>query len=343
MQRTRLARAHTPVSRPHTPLMITSYFARKSHSQPAAAACGAQDDQPTTPPPAAATPAPAAVAAASSAPTRSPALRRKRSPSPASCDSRSEAKRAARFECSPTPELAPAAAPAAPGEGAVDGASLPCWPALARSLPLFSASGDDAGSCSPTKIAAMRYSVRAELNEKIVLWSGDITKLRVDAIVNAANGTLLGGGGVDGAIHRAAGRSLVRACSKLSGCAVGESKLTPGFGLPARFVIHTVGPRGKKPALLSSCYRTAMAVAREAGLRSLAFCCISTGVFGFPQQPAASVALASVRDVLEQHADDFDRVIFCVYTENDYAYYCDALPIFFPLVGGDKSADPSSS
>jgi len=158
----------------------------------------------------------------------------------------------------------------------------------------------------------------------------DITKLDVDAIVNAANSSLLGGGGVDGAIHRAAGPELVAACRLLHGCKTGQAKITAGFRLPARHVIHTVGPvwRGGangEPELLASCYRASLALASERGLRSIAFPCISTGVYGYPPQEAVKVAIATVL----AHAPDlagaaFD-VTFCCFSETDLQLYLAAL------------------
>lgn len=151
---------------------------------------------------------------------------------------------------------------------------------------------------------------------------GDITGLAVDAVVNAANESLLGGGGVDGAIHRAAGPELVEACRPLGGCLTGDARATPGFNLRARWVIHTVGPvwRGGhegEPGLLASCYRRCLQVAAEIGARSVAFPAISTGIYGYPPPQAAAIAVAVVRS----SPHDVDQVTFVAFDEPTLGLY----------------------
>ncbi|MEA3451515.1 MAG: O-acetyl-ADP-ribose deacetylase, partial [Bacteroidota bacterium] len=162
--------------------------------------------------------------------------------------------------------------------------------------------------------------------EKIKLHRGDITKLKVDAIVNAANRALLGGGGVDGAIHRAAGAELLKECKTLNGCKTGDAKITAAYNLPAKFVIHTVGPvwsifKKKKAAkLLQSAYQRSLEVAIENKVRTIAFPNISTGVYHFPKQEAAQIAISTVKSFLEKHME-IEQVIFVVFDEENESIY----------------------
>jgi O-acetyl-ADP-ribose deacetylase (regulator of RNase III) len=164
---------------------------------------------------------------------------------------------------------------------------------------------------------------------------GDITELAVDAIVNAANSSLLGGGGVDGAIHRGAGPELLAECRTLGGCPTGEARLTRGYRLPARYVIHTVGPvwhggGAGEDQLLAACYRNSLALAAAHALRSIAFPSISTGVYRFPIERACRIALREVGDFLATHPLP-ERVIFCCYSAADLAVYRQARDDLFNL------------
>ena len=157
----------------------------------------------------------------------------------------------------------------------------------------------------------------------------DITKVKCDAIVNAANSTLLGGGGVDGAIHRAAGPELLKECRTLGGCETGEAKITGAYNLPSKHVIHTVGPaipQGLKPSKkdkddLASCYKSCLGIAGEYKLESIAFCGISTGVFNFPQDLACEIAVKTVRDYLKDNETTLKHVIFDVFSDESYLLY----------------------
>lgn len=167
--------------------------------------------------------------------------------------------------------------------------------------------------------------MQSSLQTKLTIHRGDITKLTVDAIVNAANATLLGGGGVDGAIHRAAGPDLLQECRMLNGCPTGQAKVTKGYRLPARYVIHTVGPvwhggKEQERELLASCYRESLARAREIGARTIAFPAISCGVYGFPIALAAPIAVATLRGECAEHTG-IDEVIFVCFSEADARVY----------------------
>lgn len=165
---------------------------------------------------------------------------------------------------------------------------------------------------------------------QIEVIEGDITTLKVDAIVNAAKSSLLGGGGVDGAIHRAAGPQLLAACKELNGCATGDAKITPGFQLPAQFVIHTVGPvwlggTQNEPELLASCYQKSLALATANQLHSIAFPCISTGVYNYPKDQATIIALRSVFAFINTQSTDnpttLKQIIFCCFSASDAQLY----------------------
>ncbi|XP_058880396.1 ADP-ribose glycohydrolase MACROD2-like isoform X2 [Acipenser ruthenus] len=173
------------------------------------------------------------------------------------------------------------------------------------------------------------------LSDKVSLYKGDITVLELDAIVNAANASLLGGGGVDGCIHRAAGSCLFDECHTLHGCGTGKAEITCGYDLPAKYVIHTVGPIARgyigktQKELLANCYENSLKLLLDNGLRSVAFPCISTGIYGFPNEPAAEIALETVRNWIKTNTNEIDCVIFCVFLETDYKIYKEKLSKFF--------------
>lgn len=162
---------------------------------------------------------------------------------------------------------------------------------------------------------------------------GDISKLKVDAIVNAANKTLLGGGGVDGAIHRAAGIKLLDECRTLNGCETGDAKITNGYNLSARYIIHTVGPvwsggKNNEAGKLVSCYRTSLNLAIEYQIKTIAFPNISTGIYGYPKNEAAKIAVEEVTSFMENE-NRIDEVIFCVFDDENFHIYKKLLPVHF--------------
>jgi O-acetyl-ADP-ribose deacetylase (regulator of RNase III) len=187
---------------------------------------------------------------------------------------------------------------------------------------------------SPPPLA--RHSHDHTLNSKIALVRYDITKLQVDVIVNAANQSLRGGGGVDGAIHRVAGPRLLDECLTLDGCDTGDAKITAGYSLPAKHVIHAVGPVyhlerrvqvGREEMLLRQCYRRGLEITEQKGLKSVAFSAISTGVYGYPSHKAAPHAISEVRSFFESgRGQGIERVVFCNFMEKDEKAYKEALP-----------------
>uniref|UniRef100_A0A8C0PJX0 Mono-ADP ribosylhydrolase 2 n=1 Tax=Canis lupus familiaris TaxID=9615 RepID=A0A8C0PJX0_CANLF len=178
--------------------------------------------------------------------------------------------------------------------------------------------------------------VKKSLSGKVSLYRGDITLLEVDAIVNAANASLLGGGGVDGCIHRAAGPCLLAECRNLNGCETGHAKITCGYDLPAKYVIHTVGPiarghiNGSHKEDLANCYKSSLKLMKENNIRSVAFPCISTGIYGFPNEPASVIALSTIKEWLATNHHEVDRIIFCVFLEVDFKIYKKKMSEFFP-------------
>eukprot|EP01128_Nolandella_sp_AFSM9_P005902 TRINITY_DN2945_c0_g2_i1.p1 TRINITY_DN2945_c0_g2~~TRINITY_DN2945_c0_g2_i1.p1 ORF type:complete len:1366 (+),score=392.81 TRINITY_DN2945_c0_g2_i1:7-4104(+) len=191
-----------------------------------------------------------------------------------------------------------------------------------------------------------------KINDKVALWQGDITRLEIDGIVNAANEKLLGGGGIDGAIHQAAGRTLVKECALLNGALTGETKTTLGHNIPAKHILHTVGPRvhdshsHKLPKTkLTSCYKTTMSEVLVHGMRSVAFCSISTGIFGYPLELATHAALQTIREWLEDKKNrrSVDLVILCVFSDRDRQCYEKLMQVYFPPVPPKGSAPVSDS
>ncbi len=164
------------------------------------------------------------------------------------------------------------------------------------------------------------------MKTKIELVKGDITKISADAIVNAANTTLLGGGGVDGAINRAAGPQLLDECRLLNGCQTGQAKITQGYRVPARYIIHTAGPvwhggTAREEELLASCYRNCLELAKKYSLKTIAFPSISTGTYRFPIEKAAQIACKTTALFLENNPDVFDKIIFVLFSDKDFEIY----------------------
>ena len=252
-------------------------------------------------------------------------------------------------------------------EGDVDLASIPTWASIMEEVALLRAPNPRAIAFLSSRFAPGDPVLR--LASRVRLWRGDITTLRVDAIVNAANNSCLGGGGIDGAIHDAAGRGLYDECRALpllkgrTRCPTGGAVITGGHALPARFVVHTVGPTDGDAEVLASCYRESYALARRHGLRSICFNCIATGIFGFPNVKAAMVALSSVEALMraelsataadgggggaaapdgaapaaEAGSEPLD-VVFCVFLQKDLDIYEALMSYFFPPAAAASGA-----
>ncbi|KAI0661785.1 A1pp-domain-containing protein [Cubamyces menziesii] len=193
------------------------------------------------------------------------------------------------------------------------------------------------GVLSTVEAAKARYPSKPALLDRVSLYQGDITRLDVDSIVNAANRSLLGGGGVDGAIHAAAGPSLLEECRTLNGCETGDAKITRGYNLPAHHIIHTVGPiystsqADVKAQQLASCYRTSLQLAVNNSLKHIAFPSISTGIYGYPVPDATHIALDTVRRFLDTpDGDKLERTIFVVWSDADKRVYESLIPLYFP-------------
>ncbi|ORY29788.1 hypothetical protein BCR39DRAFT_531024 [Naematelia encephala] len=187
----------------------------------------------------------------------------------------------------------------------------------------------------PAASTTSSYSYEASLNSRVSIWRGDITHLKADVIVNAANKSLLGGGGVDGAIHRAAGPQLLRECMTLGGAETGQTKVTMGYDLPSKRVAHTVGPvysrsnSERSAKLLESCYKTSLEACRENGGGVIGFSSISTGVYGYPVEDATKIALETTRKFLEKD-DTVTRVIYVVFSKRTEEIYQELVPAYFP-------------
>jgi O-acetyl-ADP-ribose deacetylase (regulator of RNase III) len=216
---------------------------------------------------------------------------------------------------------------------------IPLLPSLYASGKLLPPPEDSSPICTPSD----------SINSRIGLFHGDITTLAVDAIVNAANDSLLGGGGVDGAIHRAAGPGLLDKCKTLGGCDTGSAKITGAYRLPCKYVIHAVGPvyraaeKDEAEKLLRGCYRTSLELAAEAGCRSIAFSAISTGIYGYPSRAAARIAIETVRGFLVDNEGTDMKVVFVTFENKDKMAYTEILPQFFPITVEMANKQPPTS
>uniref|UniRef100_A0A8C4SC75 Mono-ADP ribosylhydrolase 1 n=1 Tax=Erpetoichthys calabaricus TaxID=27687 RepID=A0A8C4SC75_ERPCA len=225
--------------------------------------------------------------------------------------------------------------------GGVLGTAFGCTAALHSAEAL----GMAGKSIDLTSRATDWKEAKKPVDRRISLFRGDITRLELDAIVNAANSSLMGGGGVDGCIHRAAGPLLKKECATLGGCETGKAKMTSGYRLPAKNVIHTVGPivhgqpGEQQKSSLRSCYWTSLDLAARHELKTLAFPCISTGIYGYPPDEAADIAIRTVKDYLTEYPDKFEKVVFCVFLKSDETLYQCKLKQFLT----DQPCDPQSN
>ncbi|WVQ77397.1 hypothetical protein IAR50_007082 [Cryptococcus sp. DSM 104548] len=205
-----------------------------------------------------------------------------------------------------------------------------------KELPTLQAQYEAADLPTLPEEGVPKYTFDKKLNERITIWRGDITFLESDMIVNAANSSLLGGGGVDGAIHRAAGPNLKKECRTLNGAETGETKFTNAYNLPSKKIAHTVGPiyanADESAPLLASCYRSSLEGCKQYGGGSIGFSSISTGVYGYPIKDATHIALETTRNFLEQD-NTVTNVIYVVFSPRDEAIYRQLAPIYFPGSG----------
>eukprot|EP01089_Gocevia_fonbrunei_P008572 TRINITY_DN2026_c0_g1_i1.p1 TRINITY_DN2026_c0_g1~~TRINITY_DN2026_c0_g1_i1.p1 ORF type:complete len:760 (+),score=307.47 TRINITY_DN2026_c0_g1_i1:53-2332(+) len=201
--------------------------------------------------------------------------------------------------------------------------------------PIWSPRFKHANIHEPPPPFAVKYKADPELNKKMIIWRGDITSLEIDAVVNAANRSLLGGGGIDGAIHSAAGHDLYMECKQLNGCETGGCKISRAYNLPAKYVLHTVGPVGEKPKALRAAYLNCLTVAVRHNVKVLAFCGISTGIYGYPLMNASIVALDTVRRWLDKddNRNKIDKIIFCTFLEKELQCYEYLTQGYFPVEG----------
>jgi O-acetyl-ADP-ribose deacetylase (regulator of RNase III) len=209
-------------------------------------------------------------------------------------------------------------------------------------LPTWQTAGPDYYRSTPLPPDPPLYPISDAINSKLSFWmGGDSAALAADAIVNAANSGLSAGRGICGVIHSAAGPELEDACQEIGHTPTGQAALTPGFRLPAKYVIHAVGPMGEDEELLTSAYKSTLAYLDGDEIKSIGFCCISTGIFGYPIRPATHVALKTVREFLDvpENLEKTERIIFVVFEPRDVAVYYELAPLYFPLTAIDETEE----